>query len=91
MRSMWIENAIENLNGIIVLVLQLGFIVILVALVIMVLAAFVKAVTKRDKKEKEGKELLKVQDLFLFLLKIIKVSDEPPCPNFVKHCKSMFI
>ena len=56
MRSMWIENAIENLNGIIVLVLQLGFIVILVALVIMVLAAFVKAVTKRDKKETGEKE-----------------------------------
>lgn len=56
MRSMWIESAIENLNGVIVLVLQLGFIVILVALVIMVLAAFVKAVTKRDKKEKGEKE-----------------------------------
>nr|DAP86361.1 MAG TPA: hypothetical protein [Caudoviricetes sp.] len=56
MRSMWIESAIENLNGVIVLVLQLGFIVILVALVIMILTAFVKAVTKRDKREKGEKE-----------------------------------
>ena len=51
MRSMWIESAIENLNGVIVLVLQLGFI----ALVIMILTAFVKAVTKRDKREKGKK------------------------------------
>ena len=56
MRSMWIESAIENLNGVIVLVLQLGFIVILVALVIMILTAFAKAVTKRDKREKGEKE-----------------------------------
>ena len=55
MRSMWIESAIENLNGVIVLVLQLGFIVILVALVIMILTAFVKAVTKRDKRKKGKK------------------------------------
>lgn len=55
MRNMWIENAISNLGGIIVIILQLGFISILAALIILIVVEMVKAAVKGCKKERKKK------------------------------------
>ena len=41
MRSIWIEEAISNLGGIIVIILQIGFIAILAALVILIVSEII--------------------------------------------------
>lgn len=56
MRSIWIEEAISNLGGIIVIILQLGFIAILAALVILIASEIVKAAVKGTKKERKTKD-----------------------------------
>lgn len=56
MRSIWIEQAISNLGGIIVIILQLGFIAILAALVILIVSEIVKAAVKGTKKERKIKD-----------------------------------
>lgn len=56
MRNMWIENTISNLGGIIVIILQLGFIVILAALVILIVSEMIKAAVKGTKKERKTKD-----------------------------------
>lgn len=55
MRSIWIEQAISNLGGIIVIILQLGFITILTALIILIAAVTIKAAIKGMKKEETKK------------------------------------
>jgi hypothetical protein len=55
MRSIWIEQAISNLGGIIVIILQLGFIAVLTALIILIVAEIIKAAVKGNK-EKRSKE-----------------------------------
>lgn len=56
MRSIWIEEAISNLGGIIVIILQLGFIAILAALIILIVSEIVKAAVKGTKKERKAKD-----------------------------------
>lgn len=56
MRSIRIEEAISNLGGIIVIILQLGFIAILAALVILIVSEIVKAAVKGTKKERKTKD-----------------------------------
>lgn len=56
MRSIWIEEAISNLGGIIVIILQIGFIAILAALVILIVSEIIKAAAKGTKKERETKD-----------------------------------
>jgi hypothetical protein len=55
MRSIWIEQAISNLCGIIVIILQLGFITILTALIILIAAVTIKTAIKGMKKEETKK------------------------------------
>lgn len=55
MRSIWIEQAISNLGGIIVIILQLGFITILTALIILIVAVTIKTAIKGMKKEETKK------------------------------------
>ncbi len=55
MRSIWIEQAISNLGGIIVIILQLGFITILTALIILIAAVTIKTAIKGMKKEETKK------------------------------------
>jgi hypothetical protein len=56
MRSIWIEQAISNLDGIIVIILQLGFIVILTALIILIVTEIIKAAVKGNKEQKGAKK-----------------------------------
>lgn len=56
MRSIWIEEAINNLGGIIVIILQIGFIAILAALVILIVSEIIKTAAKGTKKERKTKD-----------------------------------
>lgn len=56
MQSIWIEEAISNLGGIIVIILQIGFIAILVALAILIVSEIIKAAAKGAKKERKTKD-----------------------------------
>lgn len=56
MRSIWIEQAISNLGGIIVLILQLGFIAVLTALIILIVTEIIKAAVKGNKEQKGAKK-----------------------------------
>lgn len=56
MRSIWIEEAISNLGGIIVIILQIGFIAILAAPVILIVSEIIKAAAKGAKKERKTKD-----------------------------------
>ena len=56
MRSIWIEHAISNLGGIIVTILQLGFIAVLTALIILIVAEIIKAAVKGNKEQKGAKK-----------------------------------
>lgn len=56
MRSIWIEQEISNLGGIIVIILQLGFIAVLTALIILIVAEIIKAAVKGIKEQKGAKK-----------------------------------
>lgn len=56
MRSIWIEQAISNLGGIIVIILQLGFIAVLKALIILIVTEIIKAAVKGNKEQKGAKK-----------------------------------
>lgn len=56
MRSIWIEEAISNLGGIIVIILQLGFIAVLTALIILIIFVIIKAAVKGNKEQKGAKK-----------------------------------
>lgn len=56
MRSIWIEQAISNLGGIIVIILQLGFITVLTALIILIVTEIIKAAVKGNKEQKGAKK-----------------------------------
>lgn len=56
MRSIWIEQAISNLGGIIVIILQLGFIAVLTALIIFIITEIIKAAVKGNKEQKGAKK-----------------------------------
>lgn len=56
MRSIWIEQAISNLGGIIVIILQLGFIAVLTALNILIVTETIKAAVKGNKEQKGAKK-----------------------------------
>lgn len=56
MRSIWIEEAISNLGGIIVIILQLGFIAVLTALIILIVTEIIKAAVKGIKEQKGAKK-----------------------------------
>lgn len=56
MRSIWIEEAISNLGGIIVIILQLGFIAVLTALIILIITKIIKAAVKGNKEQKGAKK-----------------------------------
>lgn len=56
MRSIWIEEAISNLGGIIVIILQIGFIAVLTALIILIVTEIIKAAVKGNKEQKGAKK-----------------------------------
>lgn len=56
MQSIWIEQAISNLGGIIVIILQLGFIAVLTALIILIATEIIKAAVKGNKEQKGAKK-----------------------------------
>lgn len=56
MRSIWIEQAISNLGGIIVIISQLGIIAVLIALIILIVAEIIKAAVKGIKEQKGAKK-----------------------------------
>lgn len=56
MRSIWIEEAISNLGGIIVIILQLGFIAVLTALIILIITKIIKEAVKGNKEQKGAKK-----------------------------------
>lgn len=56
MQSIWIEQAISNLGGIIVIILQLGFIAVLTALIILIVTDIIKAAVKGNKEQKGAKK-----------------------------------
>jgi hypothetical protein len=56
MQSIWIEQAISNLGGIIVIILQLGFIAVLTALNILIVTEIIKAAVKGNKEQKGAKK-----------------------------------
>ncbi len=56
MRSIWIEQEISNLGGIIVIILQLGFIAVLTALIILIVTEIIKAAVKGNKEQKGTKK-----------------------------------
>ena len=56
MRRIWIEQAISNLGGIIVIILQLGFIVVPTALIILIVTEIIKAAVKGNKEQKGAKK-----------------------------------
>lgn len=63
MRSIWIEQAISNLGGIIVIILQLGFIAVLTALIILIVTEIIKAAVKGIGKRKKNNERERMQKL----------------------------
>lgn len=56
MQSIWIEQAINNLGGIIIIILQLGFIAVLTTLTILFAAEIIKTAVKGMKKRKGAKK-----------------------------------
>lgn len=56
MRSIWIEQATSNRGGIIVIILQLGFIAVLTALIILIVTEIIKAAVKGNKEQKGAKK-----------------------------------
>ena len=56
MRSIWIEQAIGNLSGIIVIILQLGVIAVLIALIILIIAEIIKGAVERIQERKGAKK-----------------------------------
>lgn len=56
MQSIWIEQAINNLGGIIIIILQLGFIAVLTTLTILFVAEIIKTAVKGMKKRKGAKK-----------------------------------
>lgn len=56
MQSIWIEQAISSLGGIIVIILQLGFIAVLTALIILIVTEIIKAAVKGNKEQKGAKK-----------------------------------
>lgn len=56
MQSIWIEQAINNLGGIIIIILQLGFIAVLTALIILIITEIIKAAVKGIKEQKGAKK-----------------------------------
>ena len=56
MRSIWIEQAISNLSGIIVIILQLGVIAVLIALIILIVTEIIKEAVKGIKERKGAKK-----------------------------------
>lgn len=56
MRSIWIEQEISNLGGIIVIILWLGFIAVLTALIILIVTEIIKAAVKGNKEQKGAKK-----------------------------------
>ena len=56
MRSIWIEQAIGNLSGIIVIILQLGVIAVLIALIILIITEIIKGGVERIKERKGAKK-----------------------------------
>lgn len=56
MQSIWIEQMISNLGGIIVIILQLGFITVLTALIILIVTEIIKAAVKGIKERKGAKK-----------------------------------
>lgn len=56
MQSIWIEQEISNLGGIIVIILQLGFIAVLTALIILIVTEIIKAAVKGNKEQKGAKK-----------------------------------
>lgn len=56
MQSIWIEQAISNLGGIIVIISQLGFIAVLTALIILIVTEIIKAAVKGNKEQKGAKK-----------------------------------
>lgn len=56
MRSIWIEQAISSLGGIIVIILQLGFIAVLTAMIILIVTEIIKAAVKGNKEQKGAKK-----------------------------------
>lgn len=56
MQSIWIEQAINNLGGIIIIILQLGFIAVLTTLTILFIAEIIKTEVKGIKERKGAKK-----------------------------------
>lgn len=56
MLSIWIEQAINNLGGIIIIILQLGFIAVLTTLTILFIAEIIKTAVKGMKERKGAKK-----------------------------------
>ena len=56
MQSIWIEQAINNLGGIIIIILQLGFIAALTTLIILFAAEIIKTAVKGMKERKGAKK-----------------------------------
>lgn len=56
MQSIWIEQAISNLGGIIIIILQLGFIAVLITLTILFVAEIIKTAVKGMKERKGAKK-----------------------------------
>ena len=56
MRSIWIEQAISNLGGISVIIVELGFIAVLTALIILIVTEIIKAAVKGNKEQKGAKK-----------------------------------
>lgn len=56
MQSIWIEQAINNLGGIIIIILQLGFIAVLTTLTILFIAEIIKTSVKGMKERKGAKK-----------------------------------
>lgn len=56
MQSIWIEQVINNLGGIIIIILQLGFIAVLTTLTILFVAEIIKTAVKGMKKTKRSEE-----------------------------------
>lgn len=56
MLSIWIEQAINNLGGIIIIILQLGFIAVLTTLTILFIAEIIKTAVKEMKERKGAKK-----------------------------------
>lgn len=56
MQSIWIEQAINNLGGIIIIILQLEFIAVLTTLTILFIAEIIKTSVKGMKERKGAKK-----------------------------------